>query len=118
MMQSAQKPSDRKIVKLAMTEESLEMELVHWIRDLTRSYSKLVPALDSLRRSYRELREPVTDCEVALRQVEHALKVAEEFSLLGLAWFREQKKLNQLRWGRGTSCATPISKRVFGSSIG
>jgi hypothetical protein len=88
------KPSDSKIVKLAMTEESLETELVYWIRDLIRSYSKLIPALDRLRRSYRELRdgEPVTDCEVALRQVEQALKVAEEFSLLGLAWFREQPK--------------------------
>jgi hypothetical protein len=46
MMQRAQKPSDSKIVKLAMTEESLETELVYWIRDLIRSYSKLIPALD------------------------------------------------------------------------
>ena len=55
MMQRAQKPSDSKIVKLAMTEESLETELVYWIRDLIRSYSKLIPALDRLRRSYRKL---------------------------------------------------------------
>jgi hypothetical protein len=94
MTQRAPEPSDSKIVKLATTEESLETELVYWIRDLVRSYGKLIPALDRLRRSYRELRdsEPVTDCEEALRQVEQALKVAEEFSLLGLAWFRGQRK--------------------------
>lgn len=39
MMQSAQKPSDRKIVKLAMTEESLETELVYWIRDLITAFA-------------------------------------------------------------------------------
>jgi hypothetical protein len=93
MMQRAQEPSDRKIIEFARTEESVETELVYWIRDLVRSNSELVPALERLRRSYRELRDgkTLTDCEKALWQVEEALKVAETSSLLGLAWFREQK---------------------------
>jgi hypothetical protein len=93
-MQHVQKPSNGKIIEFAVTEGSLETELVYWIRDLVRSNGELVPVLEHLRHSYRELRdgEPVTDCEVALRQPEQALKAAEGASLLALAWFREQRK--------------------------
>jgi hypothetical protein len=93
-MQRAQEPSGKKIVMFAMTEESLETELVYWIRDLIKSFGKLIPTLERLQLCYRELREgePVTDREVALREVEHALKAAEEFSLLGLAWFLERSR--------------------------
>jgi hypothetical protein len=93
-MQRAQKPSNGKTIEFAITEESLESELVYWIRDLLRKNGELVHGLERIRHSHRELRggEPDTDCEVALRQVEQALRVAEELSLLGLAWFREQNK--------------------------
>jgi hypothetical protein len=94
MMQRAQWSSDGKIIKLEVTEESLETELMYWIRDFVKSHGELVPALERLRRSYRELRDgkPVTCCEEALWQVEEAFTVAQTSSLLGLAWFRDQEE--------------------------
>ena len=47
MMQRAKEPSGSKMVSLAMTEESLETELVYWIRDLVRSDSKADTRLGS-----------------------------------------------------------------------
>jgi hypothetical protein len=88
-------------------------KLVYWIRDLLRSNGELVPVLEHLRRSYRELRdgEPVTDCEVALQRVEQALKAAEESSLLDWPGSVNRTKLNHpsaIFWALKYQPKTPI----------
>jgi hypothetical protein len=92
-MPQSNKPSDRELIEFAVTQESIETQFACWIRDLVRSNSELVPALEHLRRSYRVLQAggPVTDAEEVLWQVERALKDAEIASLIGLAWLRGPK---------------------------
>jgi hypothetical protein len=92
-MERANKPSDRKIIEFLATEDSVEMQLAYWIRDLVNCTNELVPTLERLRNSYRQLRadEPVTYAEEILWRVEQCLKDAEVYSLLGMAWLRGPK---------------------------
>src|ERR1700733_15203342 len=89
-MERANKPSDNKIIGFPQKEDSVEMQLVYWIRDLVDCTNELVPTLERLRNSYRLLRAnmPVTEAEEILWRVEQCLKDAEVSSLLGLAWLR------------------------------
>jgi hypothetical protein len=98
-MEHAKKPSDTKIIEFLATEDSVEMQLVYWIRDLVNCTNELVPTLERLRSSYRLLRadKPVTDAEEILWRVEQCLKDAEISSLLGLAWLRGPRAYNHLR---------------------
>src|SRR5580704_10362082 len=92
-MERANKPSDSKIIGFPQKEDSVEMQLVYWIRDLVDTTNQLVPTLERLRNSYRLLRadKPVTDALEILWRVEQCLKDAEVCSLLGLAWLRGRK---------------------------
>jgi hypothetical protein len=92
-MERASKPSDGKIIEFVVTEDSVELQLTYWIRDLVNCTNELVPTLERLRNSYRRLRagEPVTDAEEILWRVEQCLKDAKVSSLLGLAWLRGPK---------------------------
>jgi hypothetical protein len=92
-MNHPNKSSDRKILEFVVTEDSVEMQLIFWIRDLVNCTNELVPTLERLRNSYRLLRAdmPVTDAEEILWRVEQCLKDAEVSSLLGLAWLRGPK---------------------------
>jgi hypothetical protein len=89
-MRHVNKPSDRKLIEFAASQQSIETQLTRWIQELVQSYSELVPALQRLRRSNRVLqsRKAVTDAEEVLGQVERALDDAEISSLIGLTWLR------------------------------
>jgi hypothetical protein len=93
-MDRANNPSDGKIIEFLSTEDSVEMQLAYWVRDLVNCTNELVPTLERLRNSYRLLRtdKPVTDAEEILWRVEQCLKDAEVSSLLGLAWLRGPKR--------------------------
>jgi len=86
-MERANKPSNTKIIEFLATVDSVERQLVFWIRDLVDTTNQLVPNLERLRNSYRLLRadKPITDAEEILWRVEQCLKDAELSSLLGLA---------------------------------
>jgi hypothetical protein len=82
-------------VMLAMTEESLETELVYWIRDLIKELwqanTHLRKGCDCARGSFVAACRSQTvrwDCD----KLNRPLKSAEEFSLLGLTWFNERSK--------------------------
>ena len=102
-MERTTKPSDGKIIEFAVTEDSVEIQLTYWIRDLINCTNELIPTLERLRNSYRLLRagEPVTDAEEILWRVEQCLKDAKLSSLLGLAWLRGPKRAQSPPRGPG-----------------
>jgi hypothetical protein len=42
------KPPDRKVIEFLATEDSVEMQLAYWIRDLVNCTNELVPTLERL----------------------------------------------------------------------
>jgi hypothetical protein len=92
-MERTNKPPDTKIIEFLATEDSVERQLVCWIRDLVDTSWSVVSTLERLRNSYRLLRanKPVTEAEEILWRVEQCLKDAELSSLLGLAWLRGRR---------------------------
>ena len=77
---------DKKVLEIPLPQDSIETNLVNWIRDLAQASSDVVPALKRLLRSYRALRagDTVDDAEQILWQPEKALKSAER--ALGAGW--------------------------------
>jgi hypothetical protein len=78
-MTNAKKPPDKKLIGFPGFQDSVETELLCWVRGVVVSNDQLVDALERLRSSYKVLQtgKSVPDAAETLWQVEVALRDAE-----------------------------------------
>jgi hypothetical protein len=78
-MTNVKKPSGKKLLGFPGSQDSVETELLRWVRGVVLSNDQLVDALERLRRSYKAFQtgQSVPDAPETLWQVEVALRDAQ-----------------------------------------